>query len=62
MGQRAAAPHGVMENDGSYNLHSTITASGAGMALLLLEQATQTIALDATEPPIAIADYGSSHN
>jgi hypothetical protein len=60
MGQRAAAPHGVMESGGSYNLHSAIPAAGAGLALPLLEQAARTIALDSTDQPLVIADYGSS--
>ena len=60
MGQRAAAPHGVMESGGSYNLHSAIPAGGAGLALPLLEQAARTIALDSTDQPLVIADYGSS--
>jgi len=62
MGQRAAAPHGAMENDGSYNLQSAISAGGARLALPLLVQDAQTIALDTTDHPIVIADYGSSHN
>ena len=60
MGQRAAAPHGVMESGGSYNLHSAIPAGGAGLALPLLEQVARTIALDSTDQPLVIADYGSS--
>ena len=60
MGQRAAAPHGVMESGGSYNLHSAIPAGGAGLALPLLEQAARIIALDSTDQPLVIADYGSS--
>jgi hypothetical protein len=60
LGQQAAAPHGVMESGGSYNLHSAIPAGGAGLTLPLLEQAARTIALDSTDQPLVIADYGSS--
>jgi hypothetical protein len=52
--------HGVMEGGGSYNRHARVPADGGGLALPLLEQAAQNIALDAGDQPVVIADYGSS--
>ena len=52
--------HGVMEGGGSYNRHARVPAGGGGLALPLLEQAAQNIALDAGDQPVVIADYGSS--
>ena len=52
--------HGVMEGGGSYNRHARVPAGGGGLALPLLEQAAQNIALDAGDEPVVIADYGSS--
>lgn len=60
MTQRSAAPHGVMEGQGSYNKHAQLPATGAALGLPLLERAVQRIPLDSTDLPITIADYGSS--
>jgi hypothetical protein len=51
---------GVMEGDGAYNRHAYVPASGAALALPLLESAARSVPLDAGDYPIVIADYGSS--
>jgi hypothetical protein len=52
--------HGVMEGDGFYNRHARVQAGGGGIALPFLEQAVQSITLDASDEPVIVADYGSS--
>jgi hypothetical protein len=54
------ASHGVMEGDGSYNLHAKVPAGGANLALPLLEEAVGHITLETDNLPIVVADYGSS--
>jgi S-adenosylmethionine-dependent carboxyl methyltransferase len=54
------AASSVMEGGGSYNLHARIPASGGNFALPLLEEAARKVALEASDRPIVIADYGSS--
>ena len=54
-------PHvSAMEGGGDYGRHSRIPAAGGGLAIPLLEEAAQRVALDAGDRPIVIADYGSS--
>jgi hypothetical protein len=52
--------YGTMEKSGSYNKHAYIPASGATLALPLLESAARSVALDAGDHPVVVADYGSS--
>jgi hypothetical protein len=52
--------HGVMEGKGSYNEHAKVPVSGAALALPLLENAVSKIALESSDLPLVIADYGSS--
>jgi hypothetical protein len=52
--------YGTMEKSGSYNKHAYIPASGATLALPLLENAAGSVALDAGDHPVVVADYGSS--
>jgi SAM dependent carboxyl methyltransferase len=60
MAHEAISTHGVMERGGSYNLHARVPADGALLALPLLEKAVQEVALDRSDEPIVIGDYGSS--
>lgn len=60
MTSAAARSHGVMEADGSYNLHAKIPAGGGTLALPYLEQAAKNIAVEDGDQPVVIADYGSS--
>lgn len=54
-------PHvSAMEGGGEYGRYSRIPAAGGGLAIPLLEEAAQRVALDAGDRPIVIADYGSS--
>ena len=52
--------HGVMEAEGSYNRNARIPAGGAALALPLLEEAVERIAVDDSNGPVVVADYGSS--
>lgn len=52
--------HGVMEAEGSYNRNARIPAGGAVLALPLLKEAVERIALDDANGPVVVADYGSS--
>jgi hypothetical protein len=49
-----------MEGKGSYNKYAKIPAGGAVLAMPLLEKAAQNVALDRSDRPVVIADYGSS--
>jgi hypothetical protein len=49
-----------MEGSGAYNKYAKLPAGGAALALPLLEKAARSVALDASEQPVVIADYGSS--
>jgi hypothetical protein len=49
-----------MEVNGAYNKHAKLPASGAALALPLLEKAVRSVELDQEAQPIVIADYGSS--
>jgi hypothetical protein len=49
-----------MEGKGAYNRHAYVPASGAALALPLLESAARSVSLDNGNYPIIIADYGSS--
>jgi len=60
MSKQSTLPHGVMEGKGAYNRHAKLPASGAALAVPLLEKAVLAVALDAGDQPIVIADYGSS--
>ena len=51
---------GAMEGKGAYNRNAAIPASGAALAIPLLEKAAQQIRFDSDDRPIVIADYGSS--
>lgn len=53
-------PHGVMEGRGSYNKNATRLASGAALAIPLLEAAIRRVSIENEISPIVIADYGSS--
>ena len=54
-------PHvSAMEGKGAYNRHAAIPASGGALAIPLLEKAAGRIAVDASDRPIVIVDYGSS--
>jgi SAM dependent carboxyl methyltransferase len=50
----------AMEGKGAYNRNAAIPASGAALAIPLLEKAAQQIRFDSDDRPIVIADYGSS--
>jgi hypothetical protein len=52
--------HGVTEGRGSYNRHAATQAAGGALALPLLEKAARDLAIDPSDAPIVIADYGSS--
>jgi S-adenosylmethionine-dependent carboxyl methyltransferase len=52
--------YGTMEKSGSYNKHAYVPASGATLALPLLQNAARSVALDAEDHPVVVADYGSS--
>jgi hypothetical protein len=52
--------HGVMEGQGAYNQYAKLPAGGAALALPLLERAVRSVAIDAGDQPVVIADYGSS--
>jgi SAM dependent carboxyl methyltransferase len=51
---------GAMEGKGAYNRNAAMPASGAALAIPLLEKAAQQIRFDSDDRPIVIADYGSS--
>jgi hypothetical protein len=50
----------AMEGDGAYNKHAKLPLNGANLAIPFLEKAVNHVAVDASERPIVIADYGSS--
>jgi SAM dependent carboxyl methyltransferase len=57
----AATPHvSVMEGAGAYGRHSRIPAAGGAIAIPMLEEAAWRVALESSDRPIVIADYGSS--
>jgi hypothetical protein len=60
MSHQVRLPDGVMEGKGAYNKHAALPAGGASLALPFLEQAARSLALDAGDRPIVVADYGSS--
>jgi hypothetical protein len=60
MSDEARIPHGVMEGKGAYNRHAKLPAGGAALAIPLLENAVQRVAIDHGDRPLVIADYGSS--
>ena len=49
-----------MEGKGAYNKHAALPAGGATLALPFLEEAVRNVAIDVSDRPIIIADYGSS--
>ena len=51
---------GVMEGNGAYNKHALSQAAAASIAVPFLQRAMETMALEPSEDPIIIADYGSS--
>jgi len=53
-------PSGAMEGGGAYNNNAEVQATGGAFALRHLRNAARSIALDADDLPIVIADYGSS--
>ncbi len=59
MSNKAATSRGVMEGKGAYNRYAKLPG-GAALAIPLLEKAVSKIELDQNDPPIVIADYGSS--
>jgi hypothetical protein len=50
----------AMEGGGVYNKNSAHQAAGGASALPLLQQAARQVALDASDDPIVIADFGAS--
>jgi hypothetical protein len=52
--------HGVMEGAGAYNRYAKLPASGADLAVPLLQEAVGKIQIDGGDQPVVIADYGSS--
>jgi hypothetical protein len=60
MSHESAPSHGLMEGQGAYNKYAKIPAGGAGLALPHLENAVRKIALEPSDRPVVIADYGSS--
>jgi len=60
MSNEPVPTHGVMEGKGAYNRYAKLPASGAALALPLLEKAVRCVALDAADQGVVIADYGSS--
>jgi len=52
--------HGVMEGNGAYNKHALSQAASASIAIPHLKRAVEKMALEPSEDPIIIADYGSS--
>jgi hypothetical protein len=52
--------YGTMEGGGSYNKHAKLPAAGGTLALPLWKKAVESVALDAGDQPVVIADYGSS--
>jgi SAM dependent carboxyl methyltransferase len=53
-------PHAVMEGGGAYNKYAKPQAQGIGSALPLFEQMLRDTAIDDSDRPVVIADYGSS--
>jgi hypothetical protein len=60
MSKQPALSLGVMEGNGEYNKHAKLQAGGASLALPFLEKVIQNVALDPSNSPVVIADYGSS--
>jgi SAM dependent carboxyl methyltransferase len=60
MPNEPSLPHGVMEGQGAYNRYAKLPAAGAVLALPLLEKAVASVALDSSDQPVVIGDYGSS--
>jgi SAM dependent carboxyl methyltransferase len=60
MSSASSLLHGVTEARGSYNRHAATQAAGGALALPLLKEAVQALALDGGGSPIVIVDYGSS--
>jgi hypothetical protein len=60
MAASTISTHGVMEGDGSYNLHSGIPAGGANLSLPSLEDGARSLVVRPGTVPLVIADYGSS--
>lgn len=52
--------YGTMEGGGSYNKYAKLPAAGAALALPLWEKTVESIALEAGDHPVVVADYGSS--
>jgi hypothetical protein len=53
----ATSGHGLMRGRGFYNRHGWVQAAGIAAALPALERAAGVVPV---EPPIVVADYGSS--
>ena len=49
-----------MEGGGAYNKNSILQAAGGASALPLLEQAARNVALNTSDDPIVLADFGAS--
>lgn len=60
MSNQAAKSHGVMEGQGAYNKYAKLPAGGAALAIPLLEKAVRSVAVEAADQGVVIADYGSS--
>ena len=56
MATETLAAYAVMEGKGSYNMHTTITADGAALAVPFLEKALHSISLDGEERSVVVAD------
>jgi S-adenosylmethionine-dependent carboxyl methyltransferase len=52
--------YGTMESGGAYNRYAYVPASGAVLALPLLESAAKSVSLETGDHPVVLADYGSS--
>lgn len=60
MSVEPGTPVSVMAGKGAYNRNSAIPAAGGALAIPFLARAAEKIALDDTDRPLVIADYGSS--
>jgi salicylate 1-O-methyltransferase len=57
LSESVAPEYGLMKGDGFYNRHAWVQAAGIGAALPLLARAAAAVPV---EPPVVVADYGSS--
>jgi SAM dependent carboxyl methyltransferase len=58
--ERTTSASGAMEGRGADNIHAKLPATGATLALPLLEEAIKSLPIEAGDQPIVIADYGAS--